>query len=176
MVKKVEQGLMLKLAIGMRSNALKTMGFTLIELLIVVLIISIAMSFAVIKFGDFGTSRQAKKSAEVLMRVLSLARTQAIIESNPIGAWIDEKGYVIKRFNYEGSWQPLKAKVFAYHRFPSRINIVITPKIKKINQPNLIFHPSGDMTQTEITFFVQNTPIIKIIGVPNGTFQLKEER
>lgn len=84
------------LAAGIFTN--KT-GFTLIELLIVIVILSISMTFALLHFGDFGRERTVKITAEELAYAIREVRDEAILTSMPYTIQIRQGYYRVLQGN-----------------------------------------------------------------------------
>jgi general secretion pathway protein H len=150
-------------------------GFTLIELLIVLVIISITVGFAVIAFGDFGSSKRIHFSAEQLVNTLKMAQQQAILESGTLGLKINDKGYSILKFNNNGTWSPISNQgPFKPHYFPDKTVVILDAKSPSHNQPEIIINCTGDMTPFIIQIGTSNKNILlTLTGSHNGMLVLK---
>lgn len=167
MVKKVEQELMQTLAIGMPNKPL-IKGFSLIEMLLVVLIMSITFTFALLAFGDFGGTKLARSTALQFKHFIALSQQQAIFQASPVGIILSSKGYLALRYESDNSWQPLRANIFRYHAFSSKIIVSSNLAQKDPKLPNLIIHPSGDITPFVVTFATSNQAVMIIKGEHDG--------
>ena len=106
---------MQKLAIGMQRD-----GFTLIEILVVILIISIAMSFALFSIGDFGKQRALMHEGHYFNHYLQLVKHEAILESQTLGIRVKQHGYEVLRLR-DHHWQTLKSHAFRFHPFQHQL-------------------------------------------------------
>jgi prepilin-type N-terminal cleavage/methylation domain-containing protein len=119
-------------------------GFTLIEILLVVLIIGITLTFAVIKFGDFGQSRRERETINTLTHLITLIKYHALIENSVYKIKLNNKGYEV--FHYIHGWKiihatPLKSKQF---------NLDLHIKTKEITvSPDGIINPNKIVIQNE---------------------------
>lgn len=187
MVNPAAQVLMLKLAIGMqiklvlmknrqrpaRKSRGFAEGFTLIEILVVILIISITLTFAMLSFGDFGQKRKILATAQQFANYVKLVKEQAIIESSTLGIRINQNGYEVLRLQESNQWQPMPQSIFHAHTFPKQIKSLFKTKNKKNNQW-IIFSATGDMTPFELKLGTsEEQNIVTLIGYTNGLIKLR---
>lgn len=170
MVKKAEPELMQILVTGMLNKAVAK-GFSLIELLIVLVIMSIAFTFAILSFGDFGSDKLAKASADQLIHFIKLCEQQAILQGSPMGIVLSPNGYLALRYESEHQWQPLRANIFHYHAFSPKIKVSNNLEPTNPKKPNVIIQASGDITPFIIKFQSSKTSIIMIKGAHDGSIK-----
>ena len=90
-----------------RSVRLRNRGFTLIEILVVLVIIGIIVGVALIKIGALGRSPAAKRAAEQLSALATLASQQAVMDGQQYGLLVSRHGYAFYVFDGE-FWQPVQ--------------------------------------------------------------------
>lgn len=172
MDKPVEPGSIRTLVTGMRANRC---GFTLIEILVVLLIIGITMGFALLAFGDFGSTRRIIVAAEHFKSYVKLVQQQAILETSTFGINFKTDGYQVLRFTPPASWTPMPIKSI-FHRQHVVKDLVISIERTSSNRANpaIIINSAGDMNAFTIDFgSTKQTIITRIVGMPNGTILLK---
>ncbi|STX29016.1 general secretion pathway protein LspH [Legionella beliardensis] len=150
-------------------------GFTLIEILVVILIIGIIASATLFAFGDFGTSRRVKVTAEQFIAYTKLVQQRAILEMTTLGINVSSGGYETYRYVNDNSWQPMPKNSLIFHRtFPKDVIVTLQNNIKnKTNGPNIIVTSSGNMTEFKLIFGTSAQPnIITITGEHNGNLTL----
>lgn len=155
---------MLKSVIGMRD---KISGFTLIEILVVLLIISIVMTFAMTSFGDFGAKRAMIAEGQYLIHYIGLVRQESILDGETLGIRIDSTGYEVLRFQEPNHWQPMKSALFRHHSFRKGLNIHLNTAHK---QSLLIVYPSGQITPFEAKLGTADEPNMVIISAQEDGF------
>jgi len=153
-------------------------GYTLIEILIVVVIISITTAFAVLAFGDFGSSRRLLLSAEQFTSYLSLIQQQAILENKPFGLTIEKNAYQAYRFNAQTTWQILsQPSVFHKQFFPSTAIVTLDASTPPQTTPQIIVLSSGDLTPFSLRLSTaKKEPIATIRGYFDGRITLIREK
>lgn len=161
---------MRRLVTGMRINR----GFTLIEILIVIVIIGITVGFALIAFGDFGSSRRILFSADQLVNTLRLAQQQAILTTSTLGLRIDNNSYQILRFEDSSKWEPISNKgVFKVNYFPPQTVVVLKTNNKSSpDTPSIIINAAGDMTPFTLSFGTNKEILTVLTGSHNGSLNL----
>ncbi|MGQ3889532.1 type II secretion system minor pseudopilin GspH [Legionella sp. CNM-1927-20] len=152
-------------------------GFTLIEILVVILIIGIIASVALFAFGDFGTSRRIKLTAEQFSAYLKLVQQRAILEMVTLGVTVNNEGYETYRYS-NNSWQPMPKNSLIFHRFfPKDTVITLQNQLKNNTGPTIIVTPSGSMTEFKLIFGTPSQPsIITLTGKHNGVLTLDNQK
>ena len=82
-------------------------GFTLIEILVVLVIIGIVVGVALIKLGALGRSPAAKRAAEQLSSLATLASQQAVMDGQQYGLLVSRHGYQFYVFDGQ-TWKPVQ--------------------------------------------------------------------
>ena len=151
-------------------------GFTLIEVLVVLVIIGITLGFALLSFGDFGSSRRILTTAESTLTVFKNIRQQAMLESATYGLKMTSQGYQILRFSSAHHWQPASSP-FLIKPQPFPQHAIVQFKSDQKNQtPAVIFFSTGEITPFRLTFGTTQKPyLFQIIGETNGHLMLKSE-
>ena len=170
----MEKVLMQNLATGMH---LKKRGFTLVEILVVIIIIGITISFALLSFGDFGASRQAKISAEHFVSYLRLLQHKAIFEDRTLALAIYPHGYSPLVFQEDEKWLSLNSSnILRNQQVPSRIIISAGSTGKNLkHEAMLVIHPSGDMEPFEVYFGTNRShSLVKVTGSHDGKISIHE--
>lgn len=90
-----------------RSVCLRNRGFTLIEILVVLVIIGIIVGVALIRIGALGRSPAAKRAAEQLSALATLASQQAVMDGQQYGLLVNRHGYAFYVFDGQ-FWQPVQ--------------------------------------------------------------------
>ncbi len=158
---------MLKLVIGMPAK--QHAGFTLIEILVVLVIISIVMTFAMLSFGDFGARRAVIAEGQQLVHEINLAKQEAILESTTLAIRIHNRGYQVMRFKEPNQWQPIKSSVFQ-HTFSRKMRIQLNAQ----KQKQLLINSAGFITPFELNLGTESEPqMIIITGHADGSLTLK---
>src|SRR3990167_207952 len=143
----------------------KSQGFTLIELLVVLFIVGISFTFAVIAFGDFGKTRQARYTAEGMKNTIELYRDQAILESSHFVIYTNKGGFEV--FKYESSNPLLVPKEVFVNKINFANGIVISPNIK------IDILPSRYITPFTLIFgTASQKQKVKLIGSINGEIEV----
>src|SRR5258708_5622718 len=160
---------MLSLVTGMRTEP----GFSLIEILVVLLIMSIVLSFGLLAFGDFGASRNASIQAEELLAYIKVLQYQALLENKAFAIRVNPKGYLSFRFE-GGAWQPMPSKgIFHPRRFPA--NIVVSLK-QNAKEPGIIIDAAGTVKPFAIDLGTkQQLTLVKLLGEANGSLLIQRQ-
>ncbi len=137
-------------------------GFTLIEVLIVVLIISIVITFATLNMGQLLQNRKTSAIADQMTATIQLAQQQAILQPAILGMRIDKNSYSFYQWktqvNEMGQWQRLESDRFLKpQELPSQIKLqLIKPSVANNALPQIIFQSSGDVTPFLIDILKDN--------------------
>ncbi len=163
---------MRKLVTGMNINK----GFTLIEILVVIVIIGVTVGFALLAFGDFGSSRRLHFAADQLVYTLKMAQQQALMEGSTLGLKIDNKSYQILKFKPPHQWVPISNKsIYKAIYFPDNTYVNATPASSS-QQPGILISPSGDITPFTIEIGTNKGDVLNAITSKNdGTITLTKK-
>jgi general secretion pathway protein H len=147
-------------------------GFTLIEVLIVIVIISIIAGVATLSI-HFNQNKQVETLAHELTNLITLAEEEAMLRPAVLGLALTPQYYQFYEYQEKNhSWQPLKNHVFRARNIPNKIKITLTindADIPSDGKPKLIISNSGDIPAFIISIgFIDQKPLYKIIGKPNG--------
>ena len=155
---------MLKLVTGMKTRP--NSGFTLIELLVVLVILAIAVTFAVLATGDFGQKKHFRIQSEQILESLLYGRFYAVLSPQRLSLKIDGRRITWQALDEKNSWFTLKHdKILKPHSLPKGIIIYdhnLNPK-----DPRITISPNGDIqpfkliledvaSQNKITLSVDN--------------------
>lgn len=158
---------MRRLVTGMNANK----GFTLIEILVVIIIIGITLGFALIAFGDFGSSKRIIYAGEQVANTLRLAQQQAIFENSTLGLKINNQSYQILRFQNSSQWRSVSSRnlLFKIHYLPNDMLITLKTNQKNSQAPGIIINPSGEVNEFTLLFGTQKKSNIAVLtGLANG--------
>lgn len=165
------------------KTSLVSKAFTLIEILVVMVIISIIITFAMITIDMRGSNRQVSLVSEELLMVLKLAQQQAILNSTVYGLKFLDKGYQFYQYqesNFKdgsptGEWIKLKKDpILGFRKIPKNINIKSQPTNK--NQPKIIFYSSGEQSNFTITISSDGASNEEIISGSNNGLLSRSSR
>lgn len=135
-------------AIGMRKNKL---GFTLVELLVVLVIIGVALTFAVMATGDFGHKRHFRIQTEQLLDDISYARFYAMLSPATLSLTIDKQTLVWRFLDDSGAWKvSTHDKLLRTKHLPNTLRILSSTLNPK--KPTILITPTGDIQPFKIVF------------------------
>jgi general secretion pathway protein H len=149
-------------------------GFSLIEILVVLIILSITISFALLAFGDFGASRRAVILAEQFVNYTKLLEQQAIMEATTLGITITDNSIKTFRLQPGKAWEPMPEKgLFRTQYFSENILVRLQTWEKNKINPGIMISQSGDLTPFSVTFGTTQKPnLVTVIGKQNGELNL----
>lgn len=141
------------LVIGMRkTNA----GFTLVELLVVIVIIGIAITFAVLSTGDFGHKRHFRIQAEEILENFHYARFYAALSPELISLKLDHDRLTWQTRASDNRWQTITSdKLLRSHHLHS--SITISEHNLKKSDPRILISPSGEVQPFKLTLMDKST-------------------
>ncbi len=134
-------------------------GFTLIEILVALVIISIVLSVALVKFDLNNPEKKLRQEAGRLTRIMELAEQQAIFQSVELGILFNSDGYEVYQYT-RNKWKPSSDSLLGKHTLPDNIELVLDiegsqsyPKTSPAinNVPQIVFYSSGESTPFEVT-------------------------
>jgi general secretion pathway protein H len=175
MASRAVRALMLKLVIGMQNKPHTAYGFTLIEILVVVLIVGITMGFALLAFGDFGSSKRIMMAAEQFVNYVKFVQQEAILETSTLGVRIQQNNYEALRFQPPANWQSMpKTNVFRQQHFPTNATLQLEGSLHKTGSPQIIINSSGDITPFRLNIGSENKAnIVMVVGSSNGSVNIQ---
>ena len=131
-------------------------GFTLIELMVVIVIMSIMLSFLMLSIGGGERDKPLQDEAKRITALIKLASEQALLQSMEIGLLIEDESYQFLSQNKE-SWTPLPENSFRKRTLPDEIQLeLITvdsappPEQQEQPMPQILLLSSGEMTSFEL--------------------------
>ncbi len=150
-------------------------GFTLVEILVVLVIISTTVTFAILSFGDFGKSRQAKAAAEQLAQYITLLQQKAILENRLLGLSLKPHSYQAMRYNGLAGWQYInKGNLYREQPLPGGLQFHFPQKTVNANI-DIAIQTTGDITPFTISIANKNKQtFIQVIGKANGELSIHE--
>jgi general secretion pathway protein H len=158
-------------------------AFTLIELMVVIVIISIVLTFTTLSIGDGGKQRTLQREAERFAALLTLASEQATMQAQELGVSLGTTQYQFWQLQ-QRDWQPLpNDELLRLRTLPA--GMVLTVEIEgekaelsqladQVKQPVLMILSSGEMTPFVIKFRMETdeTPAYVVRGELTGEMTL----
>ncbi len=130
-------------------------GFTLIELMVVIVIMSIMLSFLVISIGGGERDKSLQDEAKRITALIKLAAEQSLLQSIEIGLLADEESYQFLKQDGE-QWVPLPENNFRKRTLPQEIQFELisvdhAPPPEQLEKPipQILLLSSGEMTPFE---------------------------
>lgn len=164
----------------------KIKGFTLIEILVVLVIISVILTFTTLSIGDGGLTRKLEQEAQRLASLLTLASQEAIMQEKELGISFEVEGYHFHEW-YEQKWHVLTApdNIFRPRRFSVGIQAEIRLEGEPIvineiqsNLPQLLLLSSGEFTPFEIILTAESDDTLRywLTGTATGVISIKQDQ
>ena len=160
-------------------------GFTLIEIMVVMVIISVILSFVTLSIGGRGLAQKMEQEAQRLTYLLKLAHQEAVINSQEMGLSLSKNGYAFYLFQNK-KWQSIQEsnEIFLPRKIsPSiQMNLLISGQSvdvgKRRDFPQLLILSSGELTPFEIiwTTELDETLRYNIVGNIVGKITLNSGR
>ncbi len=150
-------------------------GFTLIEILVVLVIITIVISFAVLSIGVTGRDGALDEESRRIEGLLGLLQERAVLEGRDFGMLIEPTTYQFVVYQSRRQrWESFDAeREFRRRELPKGLSfelmldsrlIVLRPKIERIKSdapltaPQLIIAASGEGTPFRLTLLREGSP------------------
>lgn len=136
----------------------KKQGFTLIEIIIVIIIISVVLSFVTLSIGKSG---QLKQEVQRLTSLLQLASQEAVMQAKEMGISFDDNTYQFYVLENK-TWNVITASdnIFRPRKLPLNIDVEIFLEGDSIQKnsdlPQLLILSSGEFTPFEIILTHKN--------------------
>ena len=134
-----------------KSYSVKNRGFTLIEMLVVVLVISIIITFASLSVGQHG-DRTVEEEAKRIYYLLGLASEEAVLQGSSMAMLIRKSGYEFAKIEGD-KLVPIKDSVFRKRDFPDELRLELEYQGEPAsfeddkNPPRVYVFSSGEMTE-----------------------------
>lgn len=146
-------------------------GFTLIEILVVIFIIGITATMALLSFGDFGASRNARLTAENFSAYIKMLQQRALFEAGTLKVTFTNDGYETQRL-VENNWQAIPNRLFRWRSFPKYI------RVRLYNLPNksIILSSSGEISSFRLSFGTSSHPDMYILMNQNDNKLIIKEK
>lgn len=134
-------------------------GFTLLEIMVVLVIISIILTFATLS-GDTG-ARQLENEARRLAALLNIASEETIMNSREYRVVFGANGYSFYQFAGAGRWDLIEDDLLRPREFPEGYSLILTLEGEKIEpgksdaddlaaEAAVYFLSSGEVTSFEV--------------------------
>ena len=160
-------------------------GFTLIEILVAIVIISIILGVALLKFDIDDFETLLKQESGRIARMLELADQQAIFQGQDIGLLLENNQYQFY-FYSKKSWKPLKDSLLRKKTLPAGMEMTLTldgietrPETGSTidRKPQIVIFSSGEWTPFEIRLSQTGHPELSyVIGnTRNGKLEISRE-
>jgi len=147
-------------------NHYKISGFTLIEVMVVIVIISVILSFATLSIGDGGQARKLEQEAQRFVSLLRLASQEAIMQAKEMGVSFDVDSYSFYVLQ-EQKWLALTDDTFRPRFLPQGMRTEIRLEGEPIvlnetkNTPQLLLLSSGEFTPFEVIFTAESDDTLR---------------
>lgn len=147
-------------------------GFTLIELMVVMVIISVILTFVSLSIGDGGISRTLELEGKRFSSLVTLAREESIMQAKEMGISFEDNSYQF--YVLEGQeWHPQTARddIFRHRILPPAIQIELQIEgmpVDKDAMPQLLILSSGELTPFEVIFSAEEADAYHVTGTALG--------
>lgn len=154
--------------------------------MVVIIIMSVILSFVTLSIGDGGQARELKQEAQRLASLLKLAREEAVMQAQEIGISFDTKGYHFYVLQQQ-KWQIFTKRddIFHPHQFSpgiqSEIHVEGEPVLLKgieTNAPQLLLLSSGELTPFEVILSVESDETLhyRLRGTAIGVISIHHDK
>lgn len=162
------------------TKPLFAQGFTLLEVMVVVVMISVLSSFVIVSLQDRDKNIQFTNEAKRLNHVITLAREEAILNSEILGLRFRKNCYTFMLRN-NTEWKPYNDRIFGPHEIPQGIefqlliNGIVTPLPldQSPKTPQIAIWPSGELSPFELN--IKSTiihSVYTLIGNEFGSIEM----
>ncbi|KHD05362.1 hypothetical protein PN36_31980 [Candidatus Thiomargarita nelsonii] len=154
-------------------------GFTLIEIMVVMIIISVILSFATLSIGNAGLAQNLEQERQRLASLLKLASQEAIMQSKEMGISFKKDGYRFFVLQAQ-EWQAITGgdNIFRPRTLPQGLQIDIRldgEPVIDTSLPQVLLLSSGEMTPFEVIFWADADESLRyrLIGTVIGKLSIK---
>ena len=155
-----------------------TTGFTLIEVLVVIVIISIVISFISLSIGGDRRAEEIEREARRFAALLEMASEQAVLRSEEWGVRVEDDGYRFMVLDDTGKrWLPVADDaVFRPRTLPDWMRLEVELEGLEVElgeqeqeKPTVFLLSSGEMTAFTATFSALQSEVrYRVVGDPLG--------
>jgi general secretion pathway protein H len=153
-------------------------GFTLLELLAVLFIIGIIVSFAGLSIGQ-RSSRAAQDEAERLYGLVRVAGEESVLQGRELAVEFTRESYRFLELTNDNQWILIEEDtLFRERKFPPDVNIDLLVEGAAAsfgdekNLPRIFVLSSGELTDFEINFNLNDEKAYTLRGTINGKLDL----
>ena len=153
-------------------------GFTLLEVLAVLFIIGIIASFVGLSVGQ-RSSRAAQDEAERLYGLVRIAGEESVLQGRELAVEFTRQSYRFWELAGDNQWMLIEEdKLFRERKFPPDVNIELLVEGSAAsfddekNLPRIYMLSSGELTDFEISFSLDDEKAYTLRGTINGKLEL----
>lgn len=166
------------LAVKTRGPLRGECGFTLLEVLAVLFIIGIITSFIGLSVGQ-RSSRAAQDEAERLYGLVRVAGEESVLQGRELAVEFTRQSYRFLELANDNQWVLIEEDtLFRERKFPPDVNIellvegVAASFGDEKNLPRIFILSSGELTDFEISFSLEDETAYTLRGTINGKLDL----
>jgi len=153
-------------------------GFTLLEVLAVLFIIGIVASFAGLSVGQ-SSSRAAQNEAERLYGLVRVAGEESVLQGRELAIEFTKQSYRFLELTNDNQWVLIEEDaLFRERKLPPDVNIelLVEGAVANFgdekNLPRIFILSSGELTDFELNFNLDDEKAYTLRGVINGQLDL----
>lgn len=171
-----------KLAVNVHGSYRGERGFTLLEVLAVLFIIGIIASFVGLSVGQ-RSSRAAQEEAERLYGLVQVAGEESVLQGRELAVELTRESYRFLELANDNQWVLVEGDaLFRERKFPPDVNIELLVEGSPAsfedekNLPRIFILSSGELTDFEISFSLEDEKAYILRGTINGKLELSRVR